>query len=211
MLRSQTFMPLTPHLPCGIRTDFFNWFRGIFVRIFVFFDFFHPHFSISSATGGPLTTSNIPQRRNYFNRITQFPNCLHRNLCVKMCSKVVKRRAFLYKKWSKVVKSRAFFGFFGRFSTVQQCPECVFAPINTDSPPGSAEKSHQIPVFHITDSQRPFIILCLAGLYHTFTFWFLHFSHSSAKWNPQAFPKNKTNFKPQKTLAQNTNIRYFLK
>jgi hypothetical protein len=63
-----------------------------------------------------------------------------------------------------VVKTRAFLRFFGRFSTVQQYPDCVFAPINTDSPPISAKKSHQIPVFHIPGLQHPFIILPICRL-----------------------------------------------
>ncbi len=68
----------------------------------------------------------------------------------------------LYKNGQKLYKSAHNWALFGRFSTVQQCPESVFAPINTDSPPGSAKKFTQIPVFHIPDSRHPFIILCPA-------------------------------------------------
>jgi hypothetical protein len=69
-----------------------------------------------------------------------------------------------------VVKTRAFVRFFGRFSTVQQYPDYVFAPINSDSPPKSSKKNHQIPVFHIPDSRRPFIILRVSRVSHNFTF-----------------------------------------
>jgi hypothetical protein len=99
----------------------------------------------------------------------------------------------LYKNGQKLYKSAHNSYVFGRFSTVQQYPESVFTPINTDSPPGSARKFHQIPVFHIPDQGHPFIISCPASLSRTFTFSILHFSPSSASGGPnkplRLFPK----------------------
>jgi hypothetical protein len=79
---------------------------------------------------------------------------------LKSAQKWSKAARLLYKNGQKLYKSAHNWALFGHFSMVQQYPESVFAPINTDPPPKSAKKFHQIPVFHIPDSRHPFIVLC---------------------------------------------------
>jgi hypothetical protein len=112
-------------------------------------------------------------------------------LCKKVVQKWSKAARLLYKSGTKVVKTRAFVRFFGRFSTVQQYPDCVFTPINTDFPhqihqeiPPNSRFSYSrlaTPIYYFMPSQ-PFSHL-----------YILHFSPSSASGGPneplRLFPK----------------------
>jgi hypothetical protein len=76
---------------------------------------------------------------------------------LKSVKKWSKPAHLLYKNGQKLYKSAHNSSVFGRFSTVQQCPESLFAPINTDPQTEYAKKFPQIPVFHIPDSPHPFL------------------------------------------------------
>ena len=58
-----------------------------------------------------------------------------------------KAARLLYKNGQKLYKSAHNWALFGRFSMVQQCPECDFAPINTDFPQDPPKISPKFPFF----------------------------------------------------------------
>jgi len=86
--------------------------------------FFHKFFPLF-ADHCPLNASRIYNSRIVYTTI----------FVLKSVKNWSKAAHLLYKNGHKLYKSAHNWAFFGRFSTVQQYPECVFAPINTDSPP----------------------------------------------------------------------------
>ena len=79
---------------------------------------------------------------------------------LKSVKKRSKAARFCAKCAQKLLKSAHISPVFQRFSTVQQYPESVFTPINTDFSPKSAKNFHQIPVFHFLNSRHFFFVSC---------------------------------------------------
>jgi hypothetical protein len=140
---------------------------GIFARIFGFFTYVFAHFFNSSASGGPNfpPKSKIPQRRTSggFHTQKQKTNSNHNPipelftlqfLCKKRLKKWSKGARLLYKNGQKLYKSAHNWALFGHFSMVQQYPESVFAPINTDFP---QKNSTKFPFFVFSIHDTPLL------------------------------------------------------